>query len=208
MAAKKKPQKKQTSTRAHTKKKVAKKKVAKKQAIRPITELADIKPVQRKKGQHAGPKEEELVRALFGISDNIAEISRISGLTREQIQRIKDEIPMDELQKIRAAKREGFVEEAWGTIMLALNSVKDGLVNGYIIEKYDVVAKEMVGQISTVGPGEAARVIRDVHHASQLAEGKPTSITDRLASDLPEDEIEKLIAEAEKELDEHRGRLN
>lgn len=170
-----------------------------------------VTAVMKKKTKFAPltPEQREMVLAVLSAVDNLSETSRITGVDRATVTKIRDEaFETGELQKLRVANRGKFVENAWNCIALATQTIEDGLVKGYVKECKDETGNS-IDIVSKVSPSEASRVIRDLHHSTQLEEGKPTSIVEQIADSFGSDqEILDEIARLEKEIVTNNGQMH
>lgn len=166
-----------------------------------------VKVTRRDKGRRLNDAEIERILAVYSVLGNAAETGRICGCAGDTVSRLVQEAEeQGHLQDIRAAHRDRFVDEAWDCIMLAVNTIKDGLTHGYIYE-YTTKTGETKRSLTRVSPGEASKVLKELHHATQLAQGKPTSIVEEIAEEMSEDEIQAEIARLESQMAAGRGRL-
>ena len=157
----------------------------------------DIKPIEKKtKFRRLTAADKEKIIAVYCFKENKTETARVLGLNRETVSRYVDEsLHSGELFEMRKSCRDQYVNKAWGVIDLCMQTIEDGLKKGYVAELKDENG-DIVEVVSRVTPGEASRVIRDMHHTSQIEDGEPTSIVKTLAESYETDE--ELLAEIDR----------
>jgi hypothetical protein len=171
--------------------------------------LREIFYQPRQPYQRPTPQQEEAILALFAITDNLHEVERLTGWSRDITRRVvRDAEEVGVLHERRIEQREQYVEQAWEGIMLALATVLDGLRKGYLKgRKLDPETGKEVHLVSKVRPGEAAAVLQKLHQAAQLHEAQKPDIIQQIAEAMTEEEI---IQEAERlyrQIQERKGKL-
>lgn len=156
---------------------------------------------QRNKNQRPTPQEEEIILACYALTENKSQVSRMTGWSTDTISTVVERAEdSGYLADLRIQRREDFIEVAWNGIMLAAQTILDGLKKGYIKGGAVGPDGQEVPLVSRVSPGEAARVLQSLHHAAQLHEGKPTDIISRLAEEMSTEELRAEIERRYKEM--------
>jgi hypothetical protein len=164
---------------------------------------------ERKTFQRPDTQEAEIIVACFLLTENYSEVSRMTGWSIDIIKtQVKKAEESGELWNRHVKNREKFIDVAWDGVMLAAQTVVDGLRKGYVNGAIEVESGEVVNLVSKVGPGEAAGVLHKLHHAIQLASGKPTSIVQEIAENATREEIWAEAERLRQKLEETRGKLN
>lgn len=164
---------------------------------------------QRKTYQRPTPQEQEMIVALFLLTENYSEVARMTGwstdIVKKQVQKAEGN---GQLWDRHIKNREKFIDIAWDGTMLAAQTIVDGLKKGYVTGAIQADTGEEVHIVSKVGPGEAANVLNKLHHAIQLESGKPTSIVQEIAENMSREEIWAEAERIRQKLEETRGKLN
>jgi hypothetical protein len=87
----------------------------------------------RRRYQRPTHQEQEEILALYATTGSQHEVSRLSGWSRDVIRRVLREAEdSGVLWERRLAQQERYVDLAWQTLMLALQTVQDGLRKGCV----------------------------------------------------------------------------
>lgn len=150
---------------------------------------------EREKGQKPTMEEEEIILALYMLSNNMSDVSRSTGWSLQTITRVlRQHVKAGRLEEVREARRREYAELAWDGIYLAMQTIIDGLRDGYIKDG-DVIDENgnPVFMASRVRPGEAASVLQRLHHSVRLHEDKPTDIIRDWVKNLSHEELREEI---------------
>lgn len=170
--------------------------------------LGGRSPSRRSRWARLSFAEREKIAALLAITDNRREIARAVGVHPETVRRVESELEeIGELHRLRSEKRAAFVDKAWDCIMLGLQTIKDGLIKGYVCETARADGS-VVELVSRVGPVEAARAVLALRKMVQIADAQPISIVEELAQSMTEDELNRELQRLEDQLAQEKGKFN
>jgi hypothetical protein len=159
--------------------------------------------------QRPTPQEEEAILALFAINDNLHEVERLTGWSRDIIRRVvrgAEEVGV--LHERRLEHREQYVAKAWDVLMLALATIHDGLKRGYVMgHKLNPETGGEVHLVSTVRPGEAAAVVQKLHQTVRLHESQKPDPIQQIADHMSAEEIMEEAARLYAQIQERTGKL-